>query len=260
MQKDSMILRFSARICAGKWRCVLVVLAFGLLAIGCSQTSSTDDAQHENNPYFQKAKQANEAQDYQTAAGLYEKALETDPLSAPAHLELGLLYDEKLADPIAAIYHYRKYLELQPNSDKQQLVEQFIERAKLTLAAKLPQATVDPQELGRLQSENAALMQDNMTLKAKVAELEQAQAAQPSTPVTVAPAPVVVPTAQVPATITAALPPASRTYVVQKGDTLQSLALRFYGTRSGWEKIYDANRGCLASKDQLKIGQSLTIP
>jgi nucleoid-associated protein YgaU len=47
---------------------------------------------------------------------------------------------------------------------------------------------------------------------------------------------------------------------VQKGDTLQSLALRFYGTRSGWEKIYEANRSCLASKDQLKIGQPLTIP
>lgn len=260
MLKDWMTLRLFAMTSAACWRRGLAVIALGLLAIGCSQSSSTDNAQHENNPYFQRAEQANEAQDYQTAAGLYEKALETDPLSAPAHLELGLLYDEKLADPIAAIYHYRKYLELQPNSDKQQLVEQYIERAKLTLAAKLPQATVDPDELNRLQSENAALMQDNMTLKAKVAELEQAQAARPPTPVAVAPASAVVPAADTPAPAVPANPPSSRTYIVQKGDTLQSLALRFYGTRSGWEKIYEANRSCLASKDQLKIGQPLTIP
>jgi nucleoid-associated protein YgaU len=52
----------------------------------------------------------------------------------------------------------------------------------------------------------------------------------------------------------------ARVHVVQRGDTLQSLALRFYGTRSAWEKIYQANRNGLPSKDQLKIGQQLVIP
>ena len=36
--------------------------------------------------------------------------------------------------------------------------------------------------------------------------------------------------------------------------------LRYYGTRSAWEKIYAANRTILASKDQLKVGQQLAIP
>ncbi len=260
MQNASLIPRFFKRKSAARWRGGLAVIALGLLAMGCSQTTSTDDAQQESNPYYQKAKTADESQDYQAAAGFYEKALEANPQSAQAHLELGLLYDEKLGDPIAAIYHYRKYLELQPNSDKRQVVQDYIERAKLTLAAKLPQTAADPTELSRLQSENAALMQDNMTLKAKVAELEQAQATRPAETIVAAPAPAVVPVAGTPAAAAPAVPPSSRTYVVQKGDTLQSLALRFYGTRSGWEKIYEANRGCLASKDQLKIGQPLTIP
>ena len=56
-------------------------------------------------------------------------------------------------------------------------------------------------------------------------------------------------------------PPASpRTHVVQKGETWQSIALQYYGTRSAWEKIYAANRSVLSNKDQLKVGQQLVIP
>jgi tetratricopeptide (TPR) repeat protein len=118
--------------------------------------------------------------DYQAAVGLYGKALMTDPQSAPTHLESGSLYDEKLGDPIAAIYHYRQSLALQPNSDKQQLMQDFIERAKLSLAAKLPQAaSVGPNEVARFRSENAGLIQENIALEAEVAELEGAAAAVP---------------------------------------------------------------------------------
>jgi len=77
-------------------------------------------------------------------------------------LELGLLSDDKLADPIAAIYHYRRYLELRPDSEKRKLVEDFIERSRLALAAKFPQSPpVDSSELTRLQSEKAVLLQEN---------------------------------------------------------------------------------------------------
>ena len=54
--------------------------------------------------------------------------------------------------------------------------------------------------------------------------------------------------------------PRVRTYIVQRGDTLQSLALRYYGSRAAWEKIFQANRSGLPSKDQLKVGQQLVIP
>ena len=169
----------------------------------------------------------------------YRKALLANPNLANAHFELGLLYDDKLGDPIAAIYHYRCFLELQPDTDKRPLVEDFIQRAKTSLAAKLPQpSSTDAGELARLQNENAAL-------KARMAELEKA-----------GPAPAVAPVGSGADVET----PKAKMHVVQKGDTLQALALRYYGSRSAWEKIYQANRASLPSQDQLKVGQELVIP
>jgi LysM repeat protein len=208
--------------------------------------------------------------------------LVANPEFANAHLEMGLLCDDKLGDPISAIYHYRRYLELRPDSEKRQLVSDFIERAKLSLAAKLPQSPlVDPSDLTRLQNEKAALLQENAQLRTQIAELEKATsavksatavpptatdsvAATVSVPVTTAQPASAPPTIMAAAPIT---PPAettessrTRVHVVQKGDTLYSLALRYYGTRSAWERIYQANRSGLSSRDQLKVGQQLVIP
>lgn len=257
-------------------------LVFGLWS-GCDRPAPASDASAEQEVNYLRAKKLYEQQDFSAAAEFYKKALAVNPDFAKAHLELGVLSDDKLGDPIAAIYHYRCYLELRPDSEKRKLVEDFIERAKLSLAAKLPQSpVVDPAELTRLQNDKAALLQENATLRSRVAELEKATtvavtpvAEQPAAAVASAPVPANVPTpgaAPVPTVVMAAAPvttfgePSStepwraHTYLVQKGDTLQSLALRYYGTRSAWEKIYQANRSGLPSKDQLKVGQQLVIP
>jgi tetratricopeptide (TPR) repeat protein len=231
----------------GRWCCIALSGAI-LLAAGCNRSFTSSDDEPERSPNYLRAKKLYESRDYKGAAECFNQSLLDHPRFAKAHLELGLLYDDKLGDPIAAIYHYRRYLELSPRSDKRQLVEDFIERAKLSLAAKLPQSPVgDPEELARLQTENAAL-------RAHVSELERP--AGPATGV-----------AAVPAAGTGGAPgtgvtttPAARVHVIQKGDTLQALGLRYYGSRSAWEKIYAANRTVLASKDQLRIGQELVIP
>ena len=58
-----------------------------------------------------------------------------------------------------------------------------------------------------------------------------------------------------------AAPPASpRTHVVVRGDTLQSLALRYYGDRSRFRDIYAANRGIMNSPNDLRIGMELKLP
>lgn len=49
-------------------------------------------------------------------------------------------------------------------------------------------------------------------------------------------------------------------YVVQKGDTLQKISSKFYGTTKKWTKIYDANRGVLKSPDRVYPGQKISIP
>lgn len=255
-----------------------------LLAVGCGQQGSTRSGDATQNPYFQKAKKFQEVRDYKSAAEYFQKAIDADPALASAHLELGLICDDKLSDPIAAIYHYRRFLELRPDSSQKQLVQDFIERAKLSLAAKLPQSPiVDPGEMTRLQTEKAALIQENAMLKKQLAGLDKlppaAAIAIParatvleveriSAPVTAVAAPTpTAPPASAPVMATAApvtSPVAEssrgRTHVVQKGETLQSLALHYYGTRSAWDKIYQANRSGMPSKDQLKIGQQLVIP
>jgi tetratricopeptide (TPR) repeat protein len=254
-----------------------------VLSTGCERSTPMSDATAEQEVNYQRAKKLSEQQDFPAAAEFYKKTLSVNPDFAKAHLELGLLSDEKLGDPIAAIYHYRRYLELRPDSEKRQLVEDFIERAKLSLATKLPQSpAVDPGELARLQNDKAALLQENAMLRSRVAELEKAATLAvttvgepPTTTGALAPVPASVSAAgpvSAPNIVMAAAPvtmlgepvpvESSRvhTYLVQKGDTLQSLALRYYGTRSAWEKIYQANRSGLSSKDQLKVGQQLVIP
>ncbi|MDP1853169.1 MAG: LysM peptidoglycan-binding domain-containing protein [Candidatus Omnitrophota bacterium] len=49
-------------------------------------------------------------------------------------------------------------------------------------------------------------------------------------------------------------------YVVQKGDTLQKISSKFYGTTKKWAKIYDANKNVLKSPDRVYPGQKISIP
>ena len=234
------------KICVQKTIPILL-MAVTLLGAACGRFTGGD---LDHNSDYIRAHNASAAGDFHVAAAFYNKALLAFPDSGKAHLELGQLCDEKLGDPIAAIYHYRQFLELDPNSEHRQMVEGYVDRAKLALAAKLPSSSgADPAELMRLQMENS-------TLRTRVAELERAATTLPpvSNP---SPAP---PSAVVASNLPTTPTPSGRTHIVQKGDTLQSLALRYYGTRSAWEKIFAANRTILSSKDHLKIGQQLVIP
>jgi len=231
-------------------KCLLGIALMAALLGACRR----DVVAPEQSVAYQQARRGADAGDWAAAAGFYRQLLDEHPKFARGHLELGLLCDERLNDPIAAIYHYRRYLELEPNSDKRRVVEDFIERAKLSLAAKLPQpGSVDGGELLRLQNQNTALAGENAALKSKLAEYEAllhapAQPALTNAAVTLVTNP--------PSSITVK----PRIHVVQKGDTLFSIATRYYGSPAGWQKIYQANQSVLPNKDQLKIGQQLTIP
>lgn len=57
-----------------------------------------------------------------------------------------------------------------------------------------------------------------------------------------------------------AQPEAEQRYTVQKGDTLQKISEKFYGTTKRWTKIYDANKDVLKGPDKVYPGQALKIP
>ncbi len=64
------------------------------------------------------------------------------------------------------------------------------------------------------------------------------------------------------ATVTAAPPrgPGDDTYVVQPGDNLGSIAQKLLGSVRDTERLFEANRDVLDSKDSLQVGQVLKIP
>lgn len=51
-----------------------------------------------------------------------------------------------------------------------------------------------------------------------------------------------------------------RTYTVQSGDTLSSIAKHFYSDASLYMKIFEANKSTLTSPDKIMPGQVLYIP
>ncbi|MFC1674768.1 LysM peptidoglycan-binding domain-containing protein [Candidatus Omnitrophota bacterium] len=49
-------------------------------------------------------------------------------------------------------------------------------------------------------------------------------------------------------------------YTVEKGDTLQKISKKFYGTTRKWSKIFEANRAILSSPDSVYPGQVINVP
>lgn len=50
------------------------------------------------------------------------------------------------------------------------------------------------------------------------------------------------------------------TYVVQEGDTLYRIAVRFYGKMSAWVEIRDANKATISTDGRIRVGQKLVLP
>lgn len=50
------------------------------------------------------------------------------------------------------------------------------------------------------------------------------------------------------------------TYKVKKGDTLQKISKKVYGTTKKWQKIYNFNKGTLKNPNKIYPGQKILIP
>lgn len=136
-----------------------LLVSFALALTGCNLLDKPD-AHYDDarNPNYKEAQQALDNNDPSAAAKDYQKALAADSKLAGAHYQLGLLYSDKLADPVSAIYHFKRYLELAPTSDKADQVKGLIDKEGQAFAASLPNAaTQGSDDVARLQAENAAL-------------------------------------------------------------------------------------------------------
>jgi tetratricopeptide (TPR) repeat protein len=223
------------------------LLALAVCLSGCIPGDSHVD--EEKDPHFQRGINLVNSQDFKGAVEEFEKALETNPRSAAAHFQLGWLYDNKVNDFAAAIYHYQRHLQLMPNSDRAQSVQQRIRLCKQELANTefpLPNSQNLQREADRLTAENASLRQQLAALQHQAAA--KAEAAQPAAgPLRLA--------AEAPSAAGLPAPSHPRVHIVKERETVSSIAAQ-YGLKAS--AILAANPR--VDPRRLRIGQSLNLP
>lgn len=146
----------------------LCSLAAMLFVAGCGRYDSSTFTAEIDEPNYRRGKDMIRQGRNQEALVSFQKVIEKRGDDAPeSHLELGILYQQQpsFKDPIAAIYHYRKFLELKRNSPQADLVRQRVDAATREFARTLPAQPLDNQmeridlleKIDQLQRENALL-------------------------------------------------------------------------------------------------------
>jgi nucleoid-associated protein YgaU len=252
--------------------CHLLTLLASLVGmVGCAPSgvevvSETDEKQYQLGQDYKNQGRLEEA------LGAFERVIDARRDAPESHLEAGYIYLRTLKDPINAIYHFNRYLRLQPHSSQATQVGQLIETAQKEFARQLPaqpyEGSLDRIDLmdlvQTLKQENDGLKRELIAATSRVQQLEnvlgharrstQAQAYVQNGQAAQIPSPSV--------SQQAAPTPsnAPRTYTIKSGDTLSAISSRFYGTSSRWIDIYQANRDRLSSESAIRVGQEIRIP
>jgi len=210
-----------------------IFILLALIFAGCNREDQTKDAIDIGDKRMKLGA-------YPEAIRSYESALDGTPKTADVHYKLAVLYDDKLKAPLSAMHHYERYLDLAPEGA-------HAKEAKSAHADCEKKLNVTMKEGGFMTlAEGARLKNENETLRKQNAELRV-----PKTPV-----PPRVPT---PGGVDPA-PAGSRKHVVAKGETLASIASKYYQNRAQSKRIKDANFNQLGGKDTIKAGMILIIP
>jgi LysM repeat protein len=213
---------------------IFALVFFCLALAGCNRMMTSRHAQ------LVKDADAKSLQgDFLRAINLYEAALDDSPHCAEVHYKLGMLYDDKMKDPLNALHHFKRYLVLSPDGPRANEVKNFMKHDEVMLLTSLSGDSVLTRgEAARLRNENLALRK----------ELEERSVAPRSLP------------EKAGASLARTKKAGGQTYVVRSGDTLASISRKFYKTSAHWKAILDANKKNIDDPEKLKIGQSLFIP
>jgi tetratricopeptide (TPR) repeat protein len=243
--------------------------ALALLAVNGCLPSASSPLDEEKEPHYVLGKSRVNAMDYPGAVEAFAESLEANPRSASAHFQLACLFDQKEADPAAAVYHYQEFLRLNPKADNAEVIKQRIYSCKQQLAADvlpLPSAPAAQKQLEELAEKNHQLQDENEKWRAYYA----AQQAAPKNPpaglpnslapggspapddVSVAP---VNPAPTTPVRTPAVKPAKPRTHTIVAGETLAAIARKAGVSLTA---LQAANPGVTPKK--LRVGQTLNLP
>ncbi len=119
------------------WHMMLMMI-FGALLIGCGGPGIADTERAERgSALYRKAIAAEQAGDIDEAVRLFNKVLIEEPRSFSAHFQLATLLQDHVEDYFGAIYHYKQYLALRPESEKSTLAQDRIRIAEQRLAPQI---------------------------------------------------------------------------------------------------------------------------
>lgn len=240
---------------------VSVLIICSALFCGC-KPGENPDARDERNPMIQQALALKDAGKIDEAAAAFRAALKKKPKLARADLELARLLHEHYKDYPAAVRHYNAYLFKRPGTQKQAMVETWIEEAFNDYAPGAPAVAKVLQENKDLR--NFALKQQK-DLRAATQQIQGLEKAVADAKAAAAKAVIEEGMAKTGTSADAVKAEAKtvseeKGYTVQKGDTLSRISGKVYGTTAKWQQIYDANRDIMKSPNDLQIGQKLKIP
>jgi LysM repeat protein len=249
-------------------RCSLLLLC---LAVAGCRPGAQGMVDEQREPYFLAARKRNQDRDPQGAIEYFEKALDVNPRSASAHVELGMLFEKQDApDFAAALYHYKRALDIRPDFQSADLIKARMEDCKRELAksvVQLPTMEMMQRKIEQLTAENQQLKL--LQLQAQPFPANHAPmianppaAAPQSNPVTRALPPAAnsgrpdfVPTIRGNPSLPASRPSSARVHTVVSGETLGMIAKRYnvrVSTLQSANPTVDARR--------LRPGQTLVIP
>ena len=212
---------------------LLTLIVCGLFFMGCNRQDQSQEAIDLGNKRVKVGA-------FKEAIRAFESALDGTAKTADLHYKIAVLYDDKLKSYISAVHHYDRYLDLAPDGGHSK--EAKAARAdcdkKLHVAMK-DGGFVTLAEANRLRN-------DNEQLRKSITELLNPKPL---------PAPRVAKPNEADPT-----PAGARTHVVGKGETLASIAFKYYRNKAQSSVIKNANFNQLAGKDIIKPGMTLIIP
>ena len=230
-----------------------------VMAAGCSKPVKTLDVDELDHPLMKRAKQKEQNGDIKGALQIYQSIIDRTPSMARPHLSLALLLDRPKGDYVQAIYHYKRYLALRPDTEKRAMIESRVRSSSLAFVKSVfSNETAVVERLNVLEQENAILKVGNANL---LAQLQQSRAA-----VNLLRARLTTSAAQASkdlerkGMLEAGIQPSLPTVRVERNDTLRRIASRVYGSQDRWRDLFDANRNILRRPEDVRAGQVLVIP
>lgn len=235
-------------------------LACTVLLIGCDRARGVSET---TDPHIRKGTEQARLKRWDSAIHQFQTALDLHPEFTRPNLELALIHHQHKKEYVRAIYHYKRYIEKRPESEKVPLIKDWIRQAQISFMAQIGQSSRGiNEEILRLTRENNLLRKQLDALRPTTAEPE------PETEKISAPEPAPAPEEgnaddpqnEHPAASTQTPTSLPETYTVRPGDTLSKIARSVYSDLGRWKDIYNANTNKMKNENDLHPGQILNVP